>query len=176
VSLVEERLGRGIRGHHSARAKTDDWLTPPEILNALGPFDLDPCASRNQPWRTATVQFTEDDNGLLQAWKGRVWLNPPYGKEAAEWLERMALHGNGIALVFARTETKMFFTSVWPKASALLFLRGRLNFHRPGGDRSTKNAGGPTVLIAYGLSNAHRLEACGIPGAFVRLHPLMEAA
>lgn len=22
----------------------DEWLTPPEIVEALGPFDLDPCS------------------------------------------------------------------------------------------------------------------------------------
>ena len=24
--------------------KNDEWLTPPHVLQALGPFDLDPCA------------------------------------------------------------------------------------------------------------------------------------
>ena len=33
-------------GTHHTRHKwaTDDWITPPEIIAALGTFDLDPCA------------------------------------------------------------------------------------------------------------------------------------
>lgn len=169
MSLQEANLTKGISGHHSTKARTDDWLTPPEILKSLGEFDLDPCASTGQPWQTARNQFTEADNGLMQPWAGRVWLNPPYGLEATYWMEKLAVHGNGIALIFARTETQMFFTSVWPKASAVLFIRGRLNFHYPCGSRAPRNAGGPSVLVAYGILNAHSLELSGIAGAFVRL-------
>lgn len=176
MSLMEGKLNRGIGGHHSARAETDDWLTPPNILTALGAFDLDPCASMTQPWPTAKQMLTKSDNGLMSDWSGRVWLNPPYGREAAAWLDKLSMHGDGIALVFARTETEMFFRSVWSKASAVLFLRGRINFHFPDGRRAEKNAGGPSVLIAYGVWNAYCLESCGIVGHFVRLRPLIEVS
>ena len=36
-------------GGDGSTATTHDWLTPPEILEALGPFDMDPCASQFQP-------------------------------------------------------------------------------------------------------------------------------
>ena len=51
-------------GGDGSTATTHDWLTPPEILEALGPFDMDPCASQFQPWRTAVQQFTIEDDGL----------------------------------------------------------------------------------------------------------------
>ncbi len=83
----------------------------------------------------------------------------------------MARHGNGIALVFARTETQMFFQHVWPRAAALLFLRGRLDFHLPCGSlprgRRGKNSGGPSVLIAYGTRARRRLFNAELGGAFV---------
>ena len=120
-------------GQDGATATTHDWLTPPEILAALGPFDLDPCASEHQPWRTAARQLTIRDDGLTQPWAGRVWCNPPYGPFAARWLERCAEHGNAVAFVFARTETAVFQDHVWPKADAVLFLRGRVSFRLPGG-------------------------------------------
>jgi hypothetical protein len=148
---------------------TVDWLTPPEILRPLGFFDLDPCACAHQPWDTAWEHFTRADDGLAQAWRGRVWLNPPYGAETGKWLAKLAEHGDGIALVFARTETRMFFESVWPVAHAVLFLAGRPHFYLPSGDRAKGNSGGPVVLIAYGLKNAHALETCGLQGKFVRL-------
>lgn len=96
------------------KAGKDEWLTPPELVRALGAFDLDPCSPINRPWATAAKHFTVNDNGLMLPWEGRVWCNPPYGKEAAKWLEKCAMHGNAIALTFARTETQMFFKSVWP--------------------------------------------------------------
>lgn len=107
-------MGRGIGGHQRAyEGATESWLTPPAIIQALGEFDLDPCACLHQPWPTAKGHYTIEDNGLLKAWAGRVWLNPPYGPETGRWLGRLAEHGNGIALVFARTETQMFFEHVW---------------------------------------------------------------
>lgn len=148
---------------------TDSWITPKWLIDRLGPFDMDPCACNPQPWPTATRMITEAQDGLLCIWSGFVWCNPPYGSALGVWLNRLALHGNGIALVFARTETKAFFDSVWPFASRLLFLRGRLTFYRPTGERSPEghNSGGPSVLIGYGQEAASRLTACRDLGALV---------
>jgi hypothetical protein len=136
----------------------DEWLTPPQVIHALGEFDLDPCAPIKRPWDMAREHYTIMDNGLAKPWNGRVWLNPPYGQETGKWLARLADHGNGIALVFARTETRMFFEHVWPKADAVLFIDGRLHFHHADGTRAAANSGGPSVLIAYGLANVIALE------------------
>jgi hypothetical protein len=106
----------------------EEWLTPKPIIDALGPFDLDPCASVVRPWEIATTHYTIEDNGLLKPWNGFVWCNPPYGQETKKWFRRMLQHGNGIALTFARVETKMFFESVWGGATAVLFLQGRISF------------------------------------------------
>lgn len=135
----------------------DEWLTPPEILAALGPFDLDPCAPVSPPWPMAAKTYTLQDDGLKQPWDGFVWCNPPYGREAAAWLARLAEHGNGLALIFARTETEMFFAHVWDKATAVLFIRGRLHFHHVNGTRAAANAGAPSCLVAYGKEAAERL-------------------
>lgn len=160
---------KGIGSHQSAKMGKDEWLTPPDLLDKLGIFDLDPCSPINRPWDTALNHYTVNDNGLLAPWDGRVWLNPPYGLEAAIWLERLSLHGNGIALIFARTETKMFFDWVWNQADALLFLRGRLYFHHSDGSKANANSGAPSVLIAYGANNVDCLQECDIPGKLIRL-------
>ena len=154
-------------GHQSAAMLKDEWLTPPEILAALGPFDLDPCAPVSPPWPLAEKTYTMLDDGLKQPWAGFVWCNPPYGREAAAWLARLADHGNGLALIFARTETEMFFAHVWDKATAVLFLRGRLHFHHVNGDRAAANAGAPSCLVAYGEDAAARLSR--LDGQVVRL-------
>lgn len=145
---------KGMSGHQRPHhGQSVEWFTPPEILAALGPFDDDPCA----PGKT---------NGLLREWQGRVWLNPPYGPETGIWLERLSQHGNGIALIFARTETKMFFQWVWERSTGLLFLKGRLHFHRADGTRAKANSGAPSVLVAYGDKNAEILQQCKIPGIY----------
>ena len=158
-----------IGGHHSPVSQKDEWLTPPHILKALGEFDLDPCAPVVRPWPTAARHYTIEDDGLVKLWAGRVWCNPPYGLAAAAWLAACAQHGDAVALIYARTETEMFFDHVWGKADAILFLKSRLHFHHVDGLRALNNSGGPSVLIAYGTDNATILENCGLAGYFVRL-------
>ena len=82
-------------GNESTVAGTEVWLTPPYILEALGVFDLDPCASVDRPWDTARNHLTELDDGLNQEWFGRVWLNPPYGPKLAPFLEKLSNHSGG---------------------------------------------------------------------------------
>ncbi|MDV3474568.1 adenine methyltransferase [Elizabethkingia anophelis] len=167
---IKAAYGRkGIGSHQSANMMKDEWLTPPEIIKALGSFDLDPCSPINRPWSTADNHYTIENDGLSQEWKGRVWCNPPYGLEAAKWLDKLSIHRNGIALIFARTETKMFFDHVWNKADAVLFLEGRLYFHHVDGTRARANAGAPSVLIAYGKENVETLKNCSIKGKFITL-------
>lgn len=167
-------MSRAIGSHHSARAGTTTWLTPPSIIEALGgwqSFDLDPCAAPNpRPWPTAQrMNAFEDGDGLSIEWRGRVWLNGPYGSELATWLAKLGDHGKGTALMFARTETEMFHRQVWERASGLLFIEGRLFFHYPDGTRAKANGGAPSVLAAYGQEDMKRLKASAIKGAFVSL-------
>lgn len=146
-----------LSSHQSARSGTDEWLTPPEIIKACGEFDLDPCAPIVRPWDTARQHFNVHDDGLAQPWTGRVWCNPPFGREAVKWLRRMVEHGNGIALIPARTETAMFYETVWGGADAVLFIKGRPHFHYVDGRRATANSGAPICLVAYGIQNVAAL-------------------
>ena len=164
--MADRRTGLG--GHQSARADKDEWLTPQDVLRALGPFDLDPCSPIDPPWPMAERTFNVRDDGLKQAWRGFVWCNPPYGTKTATWLDRMAFHGNGIALIFARTETEMFFEHAWSRSTSMLFLRGRLYFHHVDGRRAMANSGAPSVLLAYGAEADGRLLRCGFAGSLVR--------
>lgn len=155
--------------HQSSKMISDSWITPKYILDALGEFHLDPCVADDMPWKTALNCFTKKANGLKLEWYGRVWLNPPYSNQAVLWLRKLAIHGNGIALTFARTETRYFFETIWEKAHAVLFLRGRIYFHYPNGIKAPANAGAPSVLIAYGEKNADILRSSGIDGIFIDL-------
>lgn len=142
----------------------DEWLTPPEIIKALGEFDLDPCSPILRPWPTAKRHFTIEDNGLVQIWDGRVWLNPPYGNACQLWMERMSKHGNGIALIFARTETQFFQKYVFDIADSILFLKGRLSFYNIDGTKGKSNGGAPSCLVAYGQNNSQAISQSKIEG------------
>lgn len=149
---------RPVRGASSV------WLTPPAIVAALGPFDLDPCAAEAQPWSTATTHYTIRDDGLSLPWHGFVWCNPPFGPDAGRWLVMLADHGHGIGLCPARTETRWFVSAIWERATAVLFLHGRPHFHHPDGTRAAANSGAPICLPAYGALGARRLKASGLKG------------
>jgi hypothetical protein len=168
------------RGIHTKpnRGATVEWLTPPEILRALGPFDLDPCAPASRPWDIAKSHYTKAEDGLSLPWEGVVWVNPPYSaKNCERWLRRLSEHGSGFALVAARTETEWFHRHVWGAADAVLFLYGRLWFHRTDGARAKSNAGHGSVIAAYGEECSRRLEQSRIRGRLVRPHlaPLSES-
>lgn len=165
--MNKERMGNP---RHTGDEHTNIWLTPQFVLDALGSFDLDPCASTVQPWPTASRCYTETDNGLLLPWEGRVWLNPPYSITLmTAFMRRMARHNHGTALIFAKTETRLFFEHVWDKATALLFIRSRLHFHYPTGEMAPYNSGAPSVLIAYGRDDANILAEEPIEGKFIPL-------
>lgn len=172
-----------IGSHQSKTSATVEWGTPQDTIDDLGgweSFALDPCAAIEQPTRTARQSYTILDDGLSKRWKGRVWLNHPYGDDT--WLERMLAHGEGTSVTFARTETEAFFRYVWRGANAVLFQEGRMFFRviEPfsqlkgrktflNGDRAPGNAGGPTCLAAYGQRDMDILAHCGIKGQFVPL-------
>ena len=130
--------------HHNIDDATDVWLTPPWIPQSLGEFDLDPCAQKG--FELAKENYY--DFGLLREWKGRVWLNPPYS-DITPWMQAMAVHRSGIALVFARTDTAWWHNWVAPYVPGVFFFQGRLRFLSRDGVEATANAGAPSCLIAY---------------------------
>jgi hypothetical protein len=59
---------------------SDDYYTPPWIFERMAlEFDIDVCAPPDGiAWIPAARYFTQADDGLVQPWEGRVWMNPPY--------------------------------------------------------------------------------------------------
>lgn len=154
-----------IGSHQQTVGKSQTHLTPKWIIDALGPFDLDPCAAPlPRPWDCAETNFTETDDGLSRDWRGCVWLNPPFDRYiVGKFLTRLAEHGDGIALLHARTETEWFSTA-WRRADGLLFLADRIKFFLPDGTKQPANSGAPVVLVAFGQDAVKRLRKSGITG------------
>jgi hypothetical protein len=154
----------------------DEWLTPPYITDALGPFDLDPCQPIDPPFTHALIGYNVLDDGLAQTWRGRVWCNPPYGRETFKWLDKLATHGNGMSLIFARTETIGFHAQVWQRADAVFFFKGRLKFHYVTGEPAAA-ANAPSCLVAYGANNVEALKRAADAGDLLgKLVTLTDAA
>jgi len=117
------------------------WQTPPEIwqavLDRLGidQFDLDPCSPSDCAGAIPCAdRFTQSDDGLSRSWGAPgsvVWVNPPYGRDLAKWIDKMiaeAARGvRVIALVPARTGTAWWHRAL-DAGGRPEFLKGRLRF------------------------------------------------
>lgn len=159
--------------------KNDEYFTPPEIWERLAisrfdgdpsKFDLDPCTSKERPWDIARQNLDYPFcDGLKAKWWGRVWLNPPYDRQTGKWMEKLADHGQGTALIFARTDTQFFQEQVFGRADGILFLRGRICFCDVIGKQYESNAGAPSCLVAYGPADWVMLRTSQINGYRVEL-------
>ena len=148
-----------------------DWYTPKAVIDSLAQFDLDPCTciEAMQVNNSAKNYFTIEDDGLKQEWKGRVWLNPPYSQpDLRLFLEKMALHNNGIALTGSRIDTKWFHDVVLEHASGIKLIYGRIKFHKPDGLVANQPKNG-SILISFGKENAEILSQNSLKGKFFRL-------
>lgn len=159
----------------SAKRKSVEWYTPPWIFEELDvSFDLDPASPHDMdlPWIPAKKRYTVFDNGLAKPWHGRVWMNPPYGEETEFWMRRMAAHGNGIALVFSRTDTEWFHEAI-ATADAALFIKGRIDFV-PGHENAHKKSrcGAASALLAWGEACAKALGRLAHRGSIVYFKPV----
>jgi phage N-6-adenine-methyltransferase len=112
---------------------SDEWPTPQWLVRVLadefGPFDLDPAATAENA--KAPRYFTRAEDGLTQPWKGRVWLNPPYGTALTPWMAKArseAACGNAdvvVTLVPARVSTR-WWLEAYEEATVTRFIPGRL--------------------------------------------------
>ena len=158
--------------HESTHNESKEWYTPRTIFKALDvDFDLDPCSPGQEkvPWVPTQIHHTIEDNGLETEWFGKVFMNPPYGSDTPKWMARLSEHGNGIALVFARTDTKWFHKYV-PKATAICFINGRIGFvphdkaalYADGQWNTKGGCGAASMLVAYGSEMAGALLLSGL--------------
>jgi len=158
--------------HESTYNESKEWYTPKEIFTAMGiHFDLDPCSPGKDivPWVPADIHYTVENNGLLLPWIGNVFMNPPYGSDTPKWFKRLAEHGTGIGLVFARTDTQWFHTHA-VKADAICFIKGRVQFVRAddaskyvtGAINPKGGCGAASMLAAFGEQNVQALLRSGL--------------
>ena len=132
---------------------TPRWLVEP-LSESLGGFDLDP-ASGAEPVPYARHRYTVEDDGLSLPWRGRVWLNPPYGRSAnPKWADKVTEEAardeveSITALVPASTDRIWFFEN-YMRADYLTFIKRRIKFIEDGGE-SEKEATFPSAIVSFG--------------------------
>lgn len=148
--------------HYSS--KTPEWYTPANIIERtirlMGAIDLDPCSnSHDDPNIPAAAHLTCADDGLRYPWPGRIYMNPPYGREIADWVEHLYQEYEGgrtveaVALLPSRTDTQWFRRlRMYPRC----FLWGRLKFS---GNETA--APFPSVVVYLGDNVSDFREAFG---------------
>jgi len=138
-------------------SKDNEHYTPISLLFRVLRFyddliDLDPCSnSQENPHTPSRKQFTIEDDGLTQEWKGKVWVNPPYGRVLAEWSEKTVNEfesGNASQILFlapSRTDTQWYKKlNPYPRCN----IEGRLKFLNPANKGNA--APFPSVLFYLG--------------------------
>lgn len=131
---------------------SDEWPTPQDFFDKcnaeFGPLDLDVCATAENA--KCPRYFTKADDGLAQVWSGRVWMNPPYGREIGAWMAKAWRSSQAGALVVclvpARTDTAWWHD--YAAKGAVRFIRGRLKF---GGHKNS--APFPSALVVFSPQN-----------------------
>jgi hypothetical protein len=147
-------------------SESPEWYTPPRIVErvvaALGEIDLDPSWHPQSPVQARAI-YTANDDGLAQRWAGRVYLNPPYGREIDAWVGKLVAEYNegavteAIALLPARVDTEWFRRlDPFPRC----FVYGRLTFAN-----AENPAPFPSAVVYLGSNIAHFVEVFGQVGS-----------
>lgn len=121
-----------MKGYSVLMSSQDQtWSTPQWLFDQLDTefsFTLDVCA---QPCNAKCVKFYPPElDGLSQIWRGRCWMNPPYGRYIGQWVQKAyesSLAGaTVVCLLPARVDTKWFH--VWCLKGECRWIKGRLKF------------------------------------------------
>ena len=125
------------------------WLKPGDTVHTI----LDH-VSRSGMSRNIRVVLLKDGEAF----------HPNYAVSVVLGMSR-AKHGDGISLVPASIESKVWRDVVWKRAWAILFLHGRTRFCNPDGSTTTGRPLRPVALIAWSEYDAlvlHRSSLAGV--------------
>jgi phage N-6-adenine-methyltransferase len=137
-----------------ASSKKDDWETPQELFDELNEkhnFTLDAAATDENA--KLPSYYTIEDDALNQNWEGRVFCNPPYGREIKHWVKKayeesqQPYNEKVVMLIPSRTDTIYWHEYIFGKAKEIDFIRGRLKFEVDG--VANQPAPFPSAIITY---------------------------
>ena len=114
--------------------------TPAKYIEAarlvMGGIDLDPASNElAQKTVKANTWYGVEDDGLEQAWSGRVFLNPPYAFPLISYfIEKLLTEEieQAVLLTNNNTDTKWWHQAA-VHSSGICFTAGRINFYKADG-------------------------------------------
>ena len=139
-------------------AGSAEWMTPGYVVtmarDVLGKIDLDPASSAfAQKVIRAERYYTKKDDGLLQEWSGRVWLNPPYSRGLIDrFVTKILASPNvtaSLVLVNSATETH-WAQELMCGATWVFFFNHRIHFMPPPGVERPDRPKYPQMLVYRG--------------------------
>ena len=139
-------------------SKSNEWATPLDLFRELDyefGFTLDPCSTHENA--KCKKHYTKKDDGLKQGWKNEVvFMNPPYGKEIANWIRKAYMESlKGavvVCLVPARTDTIYWHDYIFKYSKDIRFLKGRIKFV----GSSDNSAPFPSAIVVFKKGNNRR--------------------
>lgn len=147
---------------------SNTYLTDPELVKLLGPFDLDPCCPPQMPWRTAKRMLSHAkprvappslklswEDGLDARWSGRVFMNPPY-RGVLQWARKFVEQRSGIALLNGRSTETRATQLIMESSAAIWFPDHRLTFYKATG-KPFEQKWFPSLLLGLSFEDARRM-------------------
>lgn len=147
---------------NTVTSKSNEWYTPARYVQAarevMGGIDVDPASN---PLANETVQaarfYDITTNGLDKQWHGRVWMNPPYGRDEMGsnqdvWTRRLieqyreGITTEAVVLVNASVDTR-WFQPLWDYL--ICFPDHRINFYTPEISASGSTHGSALVYLGH---------------------------
>lgn len=180
VEAAVQAIKQVEQGSQSRRilhsSESNEWYTPRQYIEAarelMGAIDLDPASSElaNETIGAGYI-YTIDDDGLTQSWYGRIFLNPPYGRDNGQeiWSGKLIEEyeagrvKEAILLVNAVTDTK-WFQRLWNYT--ICFTDHRISFSKPSGDQDRPTHG--NAFVYFGTNTSGFIRAFSQFGAVVQ--------
>tara|TARA_R110000751_G_scaffold301504_1_gene414139 strand:+ start:1074 stop:1532 length:459 start_codon:yes stop_codon:yes gene_type:complete len=118
-------------------SKDNIWETPPDVFEfGCNLFNFTPkidvCAT-NQDKK---CEFFIGENSLDKIWHKNFFMNPPYSN-VKDWIRKayfshIKYNVSGLALLFAKTDTKVWHECILHGQAEVYFIQGRIKFFKNG--------------------------------------------
>lgn len=172
AAVTEETYERMMRQNEHIRTNgtpkalqmsdSNEWYTPAIYIEAarelMNGIDTDPASNdiANQIIQAETY-YTIETNGFDKNWHGRVWLNPPYGRDTGDsnqalWSARLieqyraGITSEAVLLINAVTDRK-WFQGLWN--FPICFTDHRIKFYDESGEAGAPTHGNALVYMGH---------------------------
>ena len=152
-TLYEFRIGEIDMSATFNLSKNNEWETPPDLFQmGCDYFDFEPSIDLCATGFNKKCKIFIKQNALEMDWKRNSWLNPPY-QNVKLWIqkaydEHRKWNVSILALLFAKTDTRIWHDCILGGKAEILFIQGRVHFYK-NGKRSKNPAPYPSCFVFW---------------------------